>query len=403
MRIRRKHTRPRSESLCPLWLLCVVMCLILLTVLLNVFVIMTLIHDKENHRRPFSSFLAQTNQLKHTAAIQDGTNDDEEKQDLNVELEGDGRQHILEMFKEAEVNLTSDQIDALPTWSQVQQVVGTHPHVLNLESCARYREIVPPLERMLGSAGPFNTGTNLVTHLLKQNCEIPERREKCGPHESKECYGMRWQVPWGKHTPAKFRNQHSTLKAQKIKKEYILPVVTMRNPYTWFKSMCHNGYAARWKHRKSEMGCPNLKDPQEGGSWNPVKVLYGEGREDDHLSLAHMWNDWYGYYLKEADYPFVALRMEDLVFYPKETIRQVCECAGGKIRTDQSFKFIVESAKADSPGHDKTTGIYEAWIKYSKPAPAMGGLSAEDFLHSKEALNRTLMNLMGYRHPPATD
>ena len=128
---------------------------------------------------------------------------DEEQQDHDPDAENDlmddGKEHILNVFKEAGVNLTSDEIEELPTWSQVQQVVGTHPYLLNLESCAKYREIVPPLERMLGSAGPFNTGTNLVTHLLKQNCEIPERREKCGPHESKECYGMRWQVPWGEY------------------------------------------------------------------------------------------------------------------------------------------------------------------------------------------------------------
>jgi hypothetical protein len=108
------------------------------------------------------------------------------------------RQHILDIFQEAGVNLTTEMIEALPTWSQVQQVVGTHPYLINLESCQRYRDKVPPLERMLGSAGMFNTGTNLVTHLLKQNCEIPERREKYGPKQSKESYGMRWQVPWGK-------------------------------------------------------------------------------------------------------------------------------------------------------------------------------------------------------------
>lgn len=108
------------------------------------------------------------------------------------------RQHILDIFQEAGVNLTTEMIESLPTWSQVQQVVGTHPYLLNLESCPRYRDKVPPIERMLGAAGMFNTGTNLVTHLLKQNCEIPERREKYGPKQSKESYGMRWQVPWGK-------------------------------------------------------------------------------------------------------------------------------------------------------------------------------------------------------------
>ena len=163
--------------------------------------------------------------------------------------------------------------------------------------------------------------------------------------------------------------------------------------------MCKNGYAARWIHGANK--CPNIKNSKRPGNpWNPVHVRYGEGREDDHPSLAHMWNEWYGYYFNEADYPYVAVRMEDLVFYPKETIQQVCECAGGKIRTDQPFKYVIQSAKADSPGHDKTTGIYQAWIKYSKPYAPMADLLEEDYLHSKEALNRTLMSLMGYHHPP---
>jgi hypothetical protein len=109
--------------------------------------------------------------------------------------EEEGRRYILDIFHEAGVDLTPDMESQLPTWKQVQEVVGDHPHILNLQSCPKFRENVPPLERMLGASGMFNTGTNLVTHLLKQNCEIPERREKYGPGQSKESYGMRWQVP----------------------------------------------------------------------------------------------------------------------------------------------------------------------------------------------------------------
>jgi hypothetical protein len=251
---------------------------------------------------------------------------------------------------------------------------------------------------MLGSAGMFNTGTNLVTHLLKQNCEIPERVEKYGPHQSKESYGMRWQVQWGKHTPAKFRVLHTTNKAGKLNKEYMLPIVTIRDPYSWFKSMCKNGYAAKWPHGKEPPNCPKLKTDND--KWNAVNLRYGQERLDSHLSLAHLWNDWYRYYVGDADYPFVVVRMEDLVFYPKETIYQVCECAGGKIRTDKPFSYIVTSAKADSPGHDKSTGIYQAWIKYSQPPLAMGGFSKDDYQYSMEALNETLMHSLGYEHPP---
>lgn len=51
------------------------------------------------------------------------------------------------------------------------------------------------LERMLGAAGMFSTGTNLLTQLLKRNCYIPERAERYGlDTASKEQLGMRWQV-----------------------------------------------------------------------------------------------------------------------------------------------------------------------------------------------------------------
>eukprot|EP00531_Pseudo-nitzschia_arenysensis_P012910 CAMPEP_0116121854 /NCGR_PEP_ID=MMETSP0329-20121206/3913_1 /TAXON_ID=697910 /ORGANISM="Pseudo-nitzschia arenysensis, Strain B593" /LENGTH=387 /DNA_ID=CAMNT_0003615683 /DNA_START=88 /DNA_END=1251 /DNA_ORIENTATION=+ len=318
------------------------------------------------------------------------------------------------MKQVAGLELTPEKEEKLPTWSQVREVVGPDPIILGLDSCPKFREIVPPLERMLGSSGMFNTGTNLVTHLLKKNCEIPERREKEGPNQSKESYGMRWQVPWGKHTPVKFRKQHSTEKARAIKKEYILPVVTIRHPYSWFGSMCKNGYTARWDHEKTlkkgdgkPRNCPNLKyGDSDKSAWNPVTVTYAEKREDHHLSLAHLWNDWYSYYLDISkrgggdDFPFLVVRMEDIVFYPKETIYQVCECAGGKIRDDQPFQLITDSAKSDSKGHDISTGTFEAWVKYSQPnTKERYSFSEADYKHALKALDGRLMESLGYKHP----
>ena len=214
----------------------------------------------------------------------------------------------------------------------------------------------------------------------------------------------------GKHTPVKFRNEHSTEKAAAIKKDYILPVITIRHPYSWFGSMCKNGYTAKWDHRKTNpktteinTNCPHLKQGNSKAPWNPVEVKYAEGRTDHHLSLAHLWNDWYSYYLsgvKGGDIPFVVVRMEDLVFYPKETITTVCECAGGRIRDDQLFQHVTDSAKADSPGHDKSTGLYEAWVKYSKPnTKERYGFIDNDYDAARIALNDSLMESLGYQHP----
>jgi hypothetical protein len=196
--------------------------------------------------------------------------------------------------------------------------------------------------------------------------------------------------------------------------------------------MCKNGYTARWDHHRTRRrdtvlkDCPNFKvppsrrpdddapqqQPSQQQEWNQVTVHYANQREDHHLSLAHLWNDWYSYYLNDNNHhqhgetttttttpPFVVVRMEDLVFYPEETTRIICECAGGKIRTDAPFSFVVDSAKADSPGHDKSTGILAAWVKYAKPPPPRYGLSPLDYNIAKQVLNETLMTALGYQHP----
>jgi hypothetical protein len=153
--------------------------------------------------------------------------------------------------------------------------------------------------------------------------------------------------------------------------------------------------------------------------WNEVTVIYGAATES-YTSLQHLWNDWYNDYLQasivpdqghhnknkdltivdESHFPWVMVRIEDLVFHTVETITKVCECAGGTIRNDRPFKYIQNSAKADSPGHDTRTGIAEAWIKYSRPLEPAAGFTADDYEAALEAVDQNLMDLLHYNHPP---
>jgi len=166
-------------------------------------------------------------------------------------------------------------------------------------------------------------------------------------------------------------------------------------------SMCANPYAARWRHFRQ---CPNLLEQSstaaENGSdnWNNVTVKYGVGPRM-YPSLVHLWNEWYNAYKQHAEYPFIIIRMEDLVFHTKETITAVCECAGGRIRDDRKFVYVVDSAKKDSPGHDTTTGLAEAWIKYSKPLAANGGFEYDDYRAALKALDHELIDLFHYSNP----
>ena len=148
-----------------------------------------------------------------------------------------------------------------------------------------------------------------LTRLLKENCVIPERFSYYGPGSSKEKYGIRWQVPWGKHTAAKLKYNYSAPLSENITKDDVLPVVTVRNPYDWMISMCQHSYTAEWSKIENDSGknqiCPHLVYANSTSieKW-PVEVTVKLG--DRYLkfsSLAHLWNEWYSQYERDAEYP----------------------------------------------------------------------------------------------------
>ena len=141
----------------------------------------------------------------------------------------DDKGTIIEYFHLAGVELDDESIKLLPTWSQIQAIIGDEPVIYGLDRCEEYRNNIPPLRRMLGAAGMFNSGTNLATRLMKDNCAIPERQNEAirlydQRHITKEMLGIRWQVPWGKHTPVNFKYIHSAPKNENITKDDVLPI-----------------------------------------------------------------------------------------------------------------------------------------------------------------------------------
>lgn len=178
--------------------------------------------------------------------------------------------------------------------------------------------------------------------------------------------------------------------------------------------MCKNPYTARWAHASI---CPHLVENTSGFTrqWNPATVKYGAGIEN-YPSLVHLWIEWYHQYVRlvlddqiapdqTASYPVLIIRMEDLIFYTQETVTLICQCAGGVIYTDKAFEYVVESAKKDSPGHDTSVGLTEAWIKYSKPLQPQAGFVVDDYRAGLDALNHddrySLMKRLHYLHPPS--
>ena len=67
---------------------------------------------------------------------------------------------------------------------------------------------------------------------------------------------MQSEVPWGKHNPvATFRGTHFAPSSRGANVTAYLPVMLVKDPLTWFKSMCRNAYAARFRVLP---GCPRF-------------------------------------------------------------------------------------------------------------------------------------------------
>ena len=277
----------------------------------------------------------------------------------------------------------------LPTNQLIAELYGDAPLLVGQNQCTDFRQRVPnPQERWIGVAGLFNTGTNLLSQLLKHNCQMPGTISTGGSSDSSSDDDRRnnkavlWQVPWGKHSVATVSRNRTAPTGRGIDKDHGLVVVAVRNPFHWARSMCKNPYIVKWKHNKSN--CPNLAEPVE--TWE------NEG------NLIHFYNHWYQSYAEQFPFPRIIVRLEDLTLRPKETVQEICKCAGGTMR-EGAFSYSVQSAKGGD-GHRSTTGMVKAWKAVTSNKPN-GGFPVNDYRIALTSLDMDLMRLFGYKLPPA--
>jgi hypothetical protein len=115
-----------------------------------------------------------------------------------------------------------DLCDQLPTWKQVRHLYGDGPVVMG--SCTA---VSPGAQ--IRVAGLYNSGTSVVAATLRDNLaflfpEQPQQRDADADAPKV------WEVPYGKHVPAKYRDVAD-------EDEEILPIVVVRDPFRWMASM----------------------------------------------------------------------------------------------------------------------------------------------------------------------
>lgn len=235
----------------------------------------------------------------------------------------------------------------------------------------------------------------------------------------------------GKHQPARYRFNNSI--DLMVKNANILPIVIVRNFWTWAASMCRNNYAAIWFHVTGPEGhCPNLipnhiEHEWFHKSWEEVERYY-HGNQlrtrnvmfkanfslDDRTlpvnvryktqvirypSLVHFWQDWYDEYY-DAEFPRLMLRLEDLVFRPYETLKKVCDCVDGKFASREHFQVRVEGSKSWQMGHSsRQTDLMRAFHNHLR-SNRTAGMTAADVWFAKAVLRDSKANIFfDYKSP----
>ena len=298
------------------------------------------------------------------------------------------------------------------------------PIIVGLEQCEAFRASSTK-KRRPAPAGLFNTGTNLLTLLLRANCRMahecpgrdtplrlqhPER-----PYVSqfniemefrasfgRSCAPFFSQTVWGKHNPVDVYKNHTAIMYRDYRgsdgalekavgprgRAELLPVVVTKDPLTWMKSMCRMPYVARFRHGQAQC-CPN---PVTKTS---TVVAWQRGdKPRRYSSLPKLWSEWNRAYY-DADFPRLMVRYEDLLWRAEATTTKVCDCVGGTMLPN--FDPVTRSSKAgEGHGTGQVNDRATAAAKYANESRRYEFLDDADVAYVAAEIDPRLVDAFGY-------
>jgi hypothetical protein len=158
--------------------------------------------------------------------------------------------------------------------------------------------------------------------------------------------------------------QHAAQYMEHKNQSSVLPIVTVRHPYTWLYAVCTHPYNLNWKHNKDHCDKSLFLNQAVNSTWGakspkvPIQSQYD--------SLAHVWRDWNAEYFQEGgEYPFLITRLEDLVYRPKAVVSEICSCVGGIMA--KNFTIKQESANRGTGHGEHRSDLLSAFIKFGLP------------------------------------
>ena len=303
--------------------------------------------------------------------------------------------YFLSMFDKSDVMKNGGlSFTEVPPWSDIEMRYGSNPNILGLDSCDKYRKSVHSSERYIAPSGLFHSGTNLVSEVLTAGCHIMSADDGRTTTPSSSIH---FQVPWGKHNPQSARNEYRIPKDayQDIDIDNVLPIVMVRHPIDWMESMCRQPYAAKFI-KNSNASTPDLPCPSM-----EVPVTVGFYRRFNYTNLLDLWKTWYQEHVIETDYPQLVVRLEDVVYRPRETLSQICDCGGGKFYWNAASTLLTSKfggrVSKDNDSSMNRNGILEAWTRHARVGVDRTVERPSDRQRVRDEGNAGLLKTLGYK------
>lgn len=306
------------------------------------------------------------------------------------------KKKILEILLNGGKNISQIDCALLPVWQNIVENYGDGPVVHGLDTCEAYRESISNNSHpMLRVAGLFNSGTNAMAALLELNVE-----ELGG--------NFQHEVPWGKHLPVRFRKTNKFPPRSKVDYRQVMPVVMVREPFRWMKSMCKRSYGVEWIKPNTFSHCPilipnahdKLKPRFRGKKTAETKVGLNQVTNtvpipvEHYDSLASVWTTFYQDW-NDVDFPHLVVRFEDILFHGPRLLEILNDCIGMNA-TQKPFRHKMTQAKK----HGRSSDFATALAQYGPGFQKLRGLTQDDINFARVALNSSLLETFHYPAVP---
>ena len=298
-------------------------------------------------------------------------------------------------------------VQALPTWASFARLYGNDtaaPVVVGLDTCRQLSQEQGQLH--VGVAGMFNTGTTTLDLYLRENLPLPTHGDQRG--------GFNQGVPWGKHRLWSLRRDFMPKGAEISNDIVVVPIVIIRDPFTWMQSMCTSPYKAQWAHDTS-IHCPNLVATFADVSADTVRNVTAVGqaipavltaqKQRQFATLLDLWIEWYQEYLESPE-PRIMVRFEDVLIRPDAVVREIQQCLQLPFKQQGNendlFVYVVGAMKWDQKYVKTQSSMVSALIKYGNGWDRVRNMTTADLDYAKQKLStgagRTLSQLFHYHY-----